>query len=304
LSGYLVGGKGLHSAVRGDFSLNKYAAARAARLYTVVLPALALTAIADALGNWLTEGTGFQSRPGYDNLGWWPLLANVAMLQNIAGPTFGSNTPFWTLALEFWFYACFAMVACAIVTGRLRWLWVTTALVIASSLGWGFVYYATFWAIGMFAATVPPSQRNWMAGAFCLFVITLGLSRLANGPLKPAAELSLAAATGLLLWACKARPLNPLVPLKQFNASMAGFSFSLYAVHYPSLLLVLTLLGGPAGQGGYSMELALTPGTAGLYFVVVLVTVTISWGFAQLTERHTGRIRAGLLRPIGMRGHC
>ncbi len=122
LSGFLVGGKALTAIVAGTWSWGAYLVARLTRLWTVVVPALIVTLALDRTGTWLTAGNGYDgayfrilaSGPGILNPAdnsFTTLLANIAFLQTIASPVFGTNGPLWSLANEFWYYVVFPLAA-------------------------------------------------------------------------------------------------------------------------------------------------------------------------------------------------
>ena len=101
LSGFLIGRNVLKAFSSGNWSWRTYAAHRLARLWVVLIPALALTALLD-MGR-----------------GEWPnplvAVANAAFLQTIAVPTFGSDAPLWSLAYEFWYYVTFPLLVFVIL---------------------------------------------------------------------------------------------------------------------------------------------------------------------------------------------
>jgi peptidoglycan/LPS O-acetylase OafA/YrhL len=123
ISGYLVGGKVWSLYREGRFGWKRYLADRASRLYAVLLVALMLGAALDWSGYLFFNQYGLYNH-GYEGsiavlgtapierMGWRDFLVNAFFLQTIAGPTFGSNGPLWSLAYEWWYYILFpAMVA-------------------------------------------------------------------------------------------------------------------------------------------------------------------------------------------------
>lgn len=102
LSGYLVGGNAIKCLTSGRFNLKSYAIARLTRLYIVLIPALAFTFYCDSLR--------LRVEPAYS--GHWQLdsltfLKNIFFLNGICSPVYGSNSPLWSLAYEFWYYTRF-----------------------------------------------------------------------------------------------------------------------------------------------------------------------------------------------------
>ena len=115
MSGFLVGGKALEQIGAGTFSWQKYVADRTGRLYGVYLVALLLGGTLDYFGYHHFNGFGLYDRSfsgnfaavNYDfHAGLTPTVfaLNLVMCQTILGPVFGSNSPLWSLANEFWYY--------------------------------------------------------------------------------------------------------------------------------------------------------------------------------------------------------
>jgi peptidoglycan/LPS O-acetylase OafA/YrhL len=97
ISGYVIA-----SAARRDGSAAGYAVSRAARIYSVALPALALTFILDVA----TGNTSYQHAQPWKYLplflgfatDWWFLTENAF-----------SNVPYWSLSYEVWYYVIFGI---------------------------------------------------------------------------------------------------------------------------------------------------------------------------------------------------
>ena len=124
LSGYFVGGTVMDALGRGKFSAPRYALARLSRLWVVLVPALLLTFLLDAAGRSMDASAyagalreQFMSGPELGSgasasIG--SFLGNLAFLQTIELPVFGSNGPLWSLANEFWYYVLFPLLAAAL----------------------------------------------------------------------------------------------------------------------------------------------------------------------------------------------
>lgn len=294
LSGYLVGGKGIVAVARGSFNPRDYLAARTARLYAVLLPALVLTAAADGLSRAIANEGGFHAAKGYANLDLWTAYINVMMLQSFQGPTFGSNTPLWSLSYELWFYVLFCFIALAAKQrGWRAGASVLCAMGLVALLGVQFLWYFLLWSLGGLAATVPlrGSPNPILTGP--LFVACLVAARLLG---DASADVVQAFAIAGLLWSLKGSELVLMVRAGRMNSGLADFSYSLYATHYPVLLLLLTVAGGPALPGGYSMRLELDPGSVSLFLAAVACCVMVAWLFARVTERRTNKLRRWLCR--------
>ena len=106
LSGYVIS----YSASCKDDRLSTFIIRRFARLYSVVVPALLITIVADYIGL-------FAFPPLYQ--GWWfqdsyPIIRVLSTLSFTNELWFVSirpfsNGPFWSIGYEFWFYVAFAL---------------------------------------------------------------------------------------------------------------------------------------------------------------------------------------------------
>ena len=109
LSGYLVGGSVLRATAAGRWSWRDYLLARGVRLYVVLVPALVLTALWDKVGLEVVAGSPGNSDTAQAivdqatvaaHSGPVPFPGNLAFLQTIAVPSYGSNVALWSLANE------------------------------------------------------------------------------------------------------------------------------------------------------------------------------------------------------------
>lgn len=129
LSGMLITFSGMEQPDLGAFM-----SARLARLWSVCLPALALTCIVDLAGQYLAMASYAPMQP-YSAFKWAVSLGINALFLNQLwnlGVYPGTNGPFWSLSYEFWYYVLFAgfmyfkgkkrvlvLAACALLTGPL-----------------------------------------------------------------------------------------------------------------------------------------------------------------------------------------
>ncbi len=111
-------------------TLDSYAVSRAARLYSVALPALALTVVCDAIGNSLSpalyQGWWFEADHPI-----WRILANLLFINELwlSSVRPFSNGPFWSLGYEVWYYTIFASFH--YTSGRTRYFWTVIASLVA-----------------------------------------------------------------------------------------------------------------------------------------------------------------------------
>lgn len=228
-----------------------YAAARLARMYSVVLPALALTAVAIlAIARTAPELAAAVLR-GHEGV---RLVLAAFFLQEIwflsASPA--ANAPLWSLGYEFWYYVLFGVW---IYAPNRRWRW-GLAVAVLVFIGPKIVLLLPVWLTGVAAWWLHTRPGRGPRGAAVLAVAAGGalLVAWAAGWCFPGGAQSVAPwfysgrwgsdlLLGVLLgahilgcgwWWKHARA--PGVIERPVRAA-AGLTFSLYAYHYPLLVL-------------------------------------------------------------------
>lgn len=135
LSGYLVGGPALVRARMGKLNGVDYLSARAARLYVVLIPALALSLLffvaARHASGWqvfvnthqhLDQGAMIFTA----SYGPGTALCNMLFLQTISCSMFAGDMALWSLSNEFWYY----LLIFALLSVRKSSLWILLIAVI------------------------------------------------------------------------------------------------------------------------------------------------------------------------------
>jgi peptidoglycan/LPS O-acetylase OafA/YrhL len=316
LSGYWVGGGVLRSVGRSRFDWRDYAVKRLARLWIVLLPALILTAALDLTGRaWFTASTVYTDPwfypHGYLELG-TPLsvkaaLGNVAFLQAIHVPPFGTNGPLWSLAFEFWYYTMFPLAVLVLRRSSAR----RTRLACAAgflgccAIAPDVLKSFPLWLLGALVARQQPSVQAMLRSltrsqlTAIRAVMTAGLA---------AAVLCWSVFPGFIHWyvgeaavavaaACLLAVLLDDVDWRgipgRLLRGLSGYaraSYSLYAVHLPILAFVTAaVIGRPERRW------QLGPDVLAASAFIALAVVLAAWGFASFTEMHTDTIRKALL---------
>ncbi len=105
LSGYVI----RHAAEKRERNFDIFAASRLTRIYSVALPALFLTFLFDKIGIWLAPQIydGLITQSDLLRLLLGGLFLNESWTQSVQ---MLSNTPYWSIAYEFWYYFIFASV--------------------------------------------------------------------------------------------------------------------------------------------------------------------------------------------------
>lgn len=305
LSGFLVGGAAVAQIRSGAWSVGDYALRRMTRLWTVLIPALLLTLAFDVLGRDVLRLTGYGGEwwdllssgpaPGAaaDN-GWQAFLINLAFLQTIAGPTFGTNGPLWSLANEFWYYL-FIPLAWYAAVGRGGWLSRSAALVIALLailllpqtlvlLGLPWLAGALAWPLTMRVAMMEPAGRR----ALLIMTSALTAAMLLFSRLSPSLPGDIALGCSCALWLpCLAATAGGGRWYQRASFALSEISYTLYVTHFPILAFFAFMLFLPAQY---------TPDVRGVGWLIAavafsLASAAILW---RLFESRTDEIRRGL----------
>ncbi len=311
LSGYLVGGLACAKSAVGRFQPNDYAIDRATRIFLPFIPALILTALCDALGMTFFGDIGFynhthpqilakvNSDPFVNHFTLNVFFKNVLMLQTIASPPFGSNMPLWSISLEFWFYVTFGLFMTGVVEkGKSRsWIWMLGAVALAALLGRNFLINMGLWMIGLGAAFVGRTKMErplvaCLAFFACLLSFRFIKGTFGLGEMVMLRNYLVAIFFAWLLVSMRAARWTPLEAMRSLNASFSSFSYSLYLIHFPLMLLLL----GALQHTGYFPRIAQgyePTNSRGLlaYALVATTVIACAFGFSRATEAQTPRLR-------------
>jgi peptidoglycan/LPS O-acetylase OafA/YrhL len=306
LSGFLVGGKLISNLSKADGGyLVNYFQARIVRIYLVLIPALLLTYLLDAAGTrWLVIRTIYDPAFFVKQTNLQAILTNIANLQGLFGPTFGTNGPLATLANEFWYYLTFPLLLAPWARWRPVKQWalfslgviLLTAFTMASPWhGKGFV----LWVLGAIAACFGKAIIKTPSRSLAVFTFVLLGIRIAvrarhfeNEVLAVVLDILLAALFANLLLCL--RFSEPGWKWARFilHKSIASFTYSLYAIHVPIITLACAAL-----EIFFSIGWHRPPHGVKSIFAAASVlagTVAIAIGFSRLTEAHTYRVRKWL----------
>ncbi len=126
--------------------VREYVASRLARVWSVAVPALALTYVLDAIGRSVRPELyhGFCCDAGGAAI--WQFLRNLVFTGNIWSVQIspGSDIPYWSLGFEAWYYLAFGLFV--FLPARLRWLGAGAAMVVA---GPGIAVLFPLWLLGV-----------------------------------------------------------------------------------------------------------------------------------------------------------
>jgi peptidoglycan/LPS O-acetylase OafA/YrhL len=302
LSGYLVGGSVVRQVRRRTFSCRNYLVARMSRLWSVLLPGLALTLAADAITTHffhreITTLLTFMDQPGDHSI--QTVACNAAFLQTLRCPNVsGTNFSLWSLSYEFWYYIAFAAITVAVVSlkRRQRFLRASVcalsgaiALIVLGDLG---ILLGIPWVLGASLAACRPlgkvtTTRTWCAAAVLLTGIGASQIFIGSGatgtPLVQRFTVVGIASVPLVL--CMRSGGNLSGPGLNALHQLGPWSYSLYVFHAP---LLVAIASGFAAAGSLDRDAARVIST----YVAATVVAIASYGLYQITERHTPQVRS------------
>jgi peptidoglycan/LPS O-acetylase OafA/YrhL len=305
LSGFLIGASVLRLECQGRWSWSNYLINRISRLHVVLVPALLLGLIWDQSGMRLTSEASLYTGHAVSSVlnasirsreSVTVFLGNLFCLQTVLVPTFGSNSPLWSLANEFWYYMLFPFVVFACVPWTRIGSRIVSMIVIAIllyALGSSISAYFPIWLMGVLANLVPrqsPKHESlMMAGSALVLLVTLAF--LSTGRVSgsgPDLFLGLSCASFIHATVQDRRQIRIKSTYAQISRQMASCSYTLYLVHLPILAFICAFW-----LHGTRWEPNRRSFVAGL--LITLVVFGYALFVAFFTERRTDAVRRLLL---------
>lgn len=308
LSGFWISKSVVGRANRAHF-WRDYGVARLSRLMIVLIPALMIGGLVDAIGiNALhaplySGATGANSVPPTTLTTRTPLifLANATFLQTLVAPVFGSNGPLWSLAFEFWYYWWFPALFLLLARRRLSLALLALPMALLSAeLTAGFAC----WLCGAGLMWGVEASRGWsiakrrgsgiaalIVGGFALAAVLVA-SRAGGGwPMVQDVLLAISFALALFgVIQLDPRRIRAMRPVAAFGARS---SYSLYVIHYPLIALAVAALLSARVQPSPVRLLEM----AGLVIGAMSVAIAFSWA----TEARTSMLRRAILGRLAPR---
>lgn len=296
LSGFVIA----YVTDRRERSAATFLVNRAARLYSVVLPALLLTAVLDGLGLAL-HPEYYSASWGYDADGMAMQFLRAATFTNrmwtdAGGP--GSNLPFWSLSYEAFYYLTFAVAVFAPPGWRIVGAGAVLALagpMIASMspvwlLGIGCYYVCTRVELGR------SDNRVLMIVPVLLWVAyEVALQRYGQRALLGDSRLLHAYIVGPLFaahlvgaYAVLSEGGRVLGHLARPIRWVSGATFSIYLFHLPIMQFLTTVT--PWEPGAWQNRVLMIPGVLAVVFLL-----------AEMTERRKDWWRAAFAALVRWR---
>lgn len=292
LSGFLVGGKASENIIGGEFSWVAYLLRRLTRLWIVVVPALFVTLAFDWLGSALTHGAGYHARYYVsDQLidhSFLTFFGNIAFLQTIVVPPFGSNGPIWSLAYEFWYYIIFPLIFWIATTHAkiFKKIWGVAILVLLTRfLPIGLLEGGVIWVAGAAAAWLTHqgalSRLFTSVGyRFVAIVLMVGGLIMSKMPELGVGDQQLGLMIALALPAVAWLP-SAGKKVSAIARGLSNISYTLYLSHFPLLMvIVLSSFAPTKWPPGFT--------AAGIFIVLlaaaILWAVILWWCFERRTD--------------------
>lgn len=311
LSGFLVGGQLIERIPKGQFNFPKYFIKRVVRLYTVLVGALLISAILDYIRIVYFQTPDTLSIFGEAGLNQWEYnrftlsigLGNLFMLQESVTPVFGSNSPLWSLAYEFWYYFLMPFLLLPFFNLYKKGYRVIAALLfvgICFLLDFKILLYFLIWVMGALISMYKKSLFKSAIIPVLLMVGSLITYRLVDHHLlfkEFVVDFLLGVGLCSLLHYYYTNNDASLPSWMNWipNVKLADFSYTLYLVHYPFMIFVSSYLYTTYGSG-YDLTISLKTMT---YYVLLIFAIYIySYLMYLLFEKHTKSIRNYLLGKI------
>lgn len=246
LSGYVIS----YVSDQKEHSLTAFMTARFARLYSVVVPALILTAICNYLGNQYGQAAYFGPWQVHDD-SVQRSFVTLFMLQDIWSQQYNptNNGAFWSISFEFFYYLLFALFV-YLRQGYVRWVVLAITAVIAGPI---IVAMFPIWLLGCLAYHLHKRGRlftpivAWPVFVASIIIIitspdyralTAGLFSLNRESLIGDYIDGIAFFFHLLAVPVVVAQLSrPLLTFRRAITFCAGFTFAMYLFHLPLIRL-------------------------------------------------------------------
>jgi peptidoglycan/LPS O-acetylase OafA/YrhL len=304
LSGYCIHRRQAVARARRANNTNSFALSssnfllrRFFRIYPVIAGALLLTLACD----WASRHY-FPNSVKLGDTGASAFLVNLFSVQGLAGPTYGSNMPLWTLSIEVQFYLLYPVLLIAMARlGNLATFWALVALNVVSYFLFqtrGLLLFSSFyvsWYLGALVAEAEAAQvyadhlrsPGIRAGMYAIGFAGLGLGCLLFFRSNYVAFQIWAFAFAVFLFAVLKRSKSRPGPLSRLFAWLGTFSFSLYIIHLPVIVLIHSIAFRSVHQPGLGPFYATLAAVIGCAYLFSLVFERPALALSQRARRES-----------------
>jgi len=305
LSGFFISSAILKRHAARSWSWRDYAIDRSSRLYVVLIPGLVLGLLCDEFGSHRFAPSGLYTHPllnlGYavarDGLTFKDFAGNILFLQTILCRTFGSNAPLWSLANEFWYYVLFPLALSAgLAWASKRWrsatllaiLAIAVAIFVGIDILIGFLVWMAGCAVAIAYSQFKLGRRGWLITYLAVSLVALAIC-LTSARIRTPARLGGDIAVGIVFAVVLFGVLQidfrgQHSPYSRLTHWCAGFSYSLYVLHFPLLLFLRAWLA-PTQRWQPDVSHALRGVLIGLFVLL------FAWAVSLVTENQTHVVR-------------
>jgi peptidoglycan/LPS O-acetylase OafA/YrhL len=297
LSGWLVGGSFLNK-LNSDRAFQNYAIDRASRLWVVLVPTFVVVLIVGgAIGELDTARISFSKSEPYSLS---TFLGNLIGIQTIIVPPFGGNFPLWSLANETWYYVLFPLLV-LVFRGRMAVTRVAAVLVIGGIVqlvSGPIMLYFSIWLLGAafsrIKIEVGPILRwalLFLFGGTAVFIRLRGKTDITPEGYAQYLVFSLIFVLFLSSMQFKWRSGRWTDWLDHTSRFFANFSFTLYVLHVPMIVLMGHVLLSTSGVRQLSPY---SPFHYLIFTSMYLMLVVGAYLFYLLFESNTPSVRLWL----------
>jgi len=301
MSGYVIA----HAVQSREKTAGEYALSRCARIYSVALPAVLLTAGLDWLGEQINPARYYNHWGFVHDLSWQRFYAALSFTNEVWAQEVwqGSNAAYWSLGYEVPFYVLFGLAW--FTPARWRAAAVAVALLaFGPAIAMAFPLWLAGWAAFRFSQrnTLSPRAGLWLFGLSIAAWLTYEILALRYGrPELPvtllfkrkelAQDYILAAifVAHLLGFHAASQQLGGCLQKHAARIRwVAGATFTLYLCHLPIAQFLTACSPWPVGDTRTSVSV----------FGLTLVCVFL---LAEVTERRKTAWRAAILASLALR---
>ena len=306
LSGWLVGGSFLNK-MDSDRAFHHYTVDRVSRLWVVLVPTfLLLLLVGAALGLLDTTHMSFSINEPYSVSAF---IGNMIGVQTIIVPTFGGNFALWSLANETWYYVLFPLLVLVFrgKTIAARALAVLAIASIVQLVNGAILLYFSIWLLGAAFSRVKVEAGPTLRWALLLVLVGSAVYIRIKGRTDITPEgypqyllFSLVLVLFISSMQFKRQRTSILDLLDRTGRFVSNFSFTLYVVHVPMILVIKHLMWSLFDRDRLSPDqLSHYLMYVGMYLVLVVGAYWFYLLFESNTPRVRQRLKAQLFAGVG-----